>query len=1084
MRRPKADVGFFLAKARARTSTDCVLSLVLLRLSIEGGKKPQRVILERDFCLRSAREKGMDAKSYERGSEWRQWDLHIHTPASFHWQGARFDASNPDSAENRALVDEMIEALNAAEPAVFALMDYWTFDGWFALQKRLAEPDAPQLKKTVFPGIELRLMSPMKGRLNAHVLFSNEIDSQTLKDFKAALTVEIVNRPLSDTALRNLARAVTAEKLKEHGFVKSEIDANDATALNAGSTIAEINCDSYKDAISAVPDGLAIGFMPYDTHDGLAEVDWIANYAFFIGLAKSSPIFESRNLTMRDALVGVKTPANERFIDSIQRTLKYVPRLVVAGSDAHRFVGKPGDQDKRGYGDFPSSKITWIKADPTFLGLQQAIREPAKRSYIGLTPPKLDEVDGNKTLFIEGISIAKSTDSPTIGDWLDNTDIPLNSDLVAIIGNKGSGKSALADVIALLGNSKQKAHFSFLRKDRFRGKSGDPAKYFEGTLRWISGDSETRNLNNDPPDEKVELVRYIPQGHFEELCNAHVSGRSDAFENELRSVIFSHATESVRLGALDFNQLIEQQEGEFRDRLSDYRHDLRRVNEEIASIEEQLKPEVRKATMELLAQKNKEIEEHQKLKPEPLPLPDTQMTPDQQAASDELASINVRLKDQDDTIERIAAERLALASKLKAAQNIRVRMQLLEKAYRQFLVESQAELDQLGLNHVDLVKFEIDLNPINNLISSAPDNELAISQRADEAVSEKQRMQTRQVELGAKLAEPQLIYQKNLQALEQWNERLVDLVGTLVKPETQAGLQARISQIDELPQQLNERKAQRNELADHIFEVLDAQRRARADLFAPVQELIKSNSLIRDDYKLQFQATLGASADAIATSLFNFIKQNSGEFRGEDESFNVVRRLVEQFDLNEKSSALDFINKLNEKIEIAAGGKSLGASTMLRKEITANKVYDFLFGLEFLEPKYSLLFQDAQIEQLSPGQRGALLLIFYLLVDKGRMPIILDQPEENLDNETVVSLLVPVLTEAKKKRQIIMVTHNPNLAVVCDAEQVIWSVFERKNKSKIIYQAGSIENPVINQQVVNVLEGTMPAFSNRRIKYH
>ncbi len=117
-----------------------------------------------------------------------------------------------------------------------------------------------------------------------------------------------------------------------------------------------------------------------------------------------------------------------------------------------------------------------------------------------------------------------------------------------------------------------------------------------------------------------------------------------------------------------------------------------------------------------------------------------------------------------------------------------------------------------------------------------------------------------------------------------------------------------------------------------------------------------------------------------------------------------------------------------------------------------------LFGLNYLEPRYSLLFQETQIEQLSPGQRGALLLIFYLLVDKGRNPILLDQPEENLDNETVVSLLVPVLTQAKKRRQIIMVTHNPNLAVVCDAEQIVWATFDRKDGSRISYTAGAIEN--------------------------
>ena len=77
-----------------------------------------------------------------------------------------------------------------------------------------------------------------------------------------------------------------------------------------------------------------------------------------------------------------------------------------------------------------------------------------------------------------------------------------------------------------------------------------------------------------------------------------------------------------------------------------------------------------------------------------------------------------------------------------------------------------------------------------------------------------------------------------------------------------------------------------------------------------------------------------------------------------------------------------------------------------------------------------------------------------------------------------------LLSEAKKKRQIIMVTHNPNLAVVCDAEQIIHSCFDRKKASTITYVAGSIENPMINAHVVTVLEGTKPAFNNRRVKYH
>ena len=286
--------------------------------------------------------------------------------------------------------------------------------------------------------------------------------------------------------------------------------------------------------------------------------------------------------------------------------------------------------------------------------------------------------------------------------------------------------------------------------------------------------------------------------------------------------------------------------------------------------------------------------------------------------------------------------------------------------------------------------------------------------------------------------------------------------------------------------QLEELQARRKGLSVEIFDTLNEQRNARAELFKPVQELIHNNYLIREDYKLQFQATLTASGDAISEQLFNLIKQNSGDFRGQDEALASVKTLFDDHDLNTREGAIEFIEELHKKVVSASNSNSeeVGIFKVLKKGQSAEAVYDLIFGLKFLEPRYTLLFQDAQIEQLSPGQRGALLLIFYLLVDKGKAPIILDQPEENLDNETVYRLLVPVLSEAKKQRQIIMVTHNPNLAVVCDAEQIIHSKFDRAANSKISYEAGAIENSRLNSLVVTVLEGTKPAFDNRSEKYH
>jgi ABC-type lipoprotein export system ATPase subunit len=77
-------------------------------------------------------------------------------------------------------------------------------------------------------------------------------------------------------------------------------------------------------------------------------------------------------------------------------------------------------------------------------------------------------------------------------------------------------------------------------------------------------------------------------------------------------------------------------------------------------------------------------------------------------------------------------------------------------------------------------------------------------------------------------------------------------------------------------------------------------------------------------------------------------------------------------------------------------------------------------------------FAAKDLSLLSPGERGTLLLVFYLLIDKGDIPLVVDQPEGNLDNHTVAKVLVNCIKEARTRRQVFMVTHNPNLAVVCD----------------------------------------------------
>jgi predicted ATPase len=195
-------------------------------------------------------------------------------------------------------------------------------------------------------------------------------------------------------------------------------------------------------------------------------------------------------------------------------------------------------------------------------------------------------------------------------------------------------------------------------------------------------------------------------------------------------------------------------------------------------------------------------------------------------------------------------------------------------------------------------------------------------------------------------------------------------------------------------------------------------------------------------------------------------------------------KLLDGIDFNEPTIIIDFLNSI---IDALKSDKREGYN--LKKMFIDDQInnleefFKFLFSLDYLDYNYNLKLGNRTIEQLSPGERGALLLVFYLLLDNNDTPLILDQPEDNLDNHSVANVLVPFIRRAKKRRQIILVTHNPNLAVVADAEQVIW-VDILKTNNEFIYKSGSIENREINECIVNVLEGAMPAFNKRKQKYY
>ncbi|MDO8871789.1 MAG: hypothetical protein Q7V05_03540 [Methanoregula sp.] len=111
-------------------------------------------------------------------------------------------------------------------------------------------------------------------------------------------------------------------------------------------------------------------------------------------------------------------------------------------------------------------------------------------------------------------------------------------------------------------------------------------------------------------------------------------------------------------------------------------------------------------------------------------------------------------------------------------------------------------------------------------------------------------------------------------------------------------------------------------------------------------------------------------------------------------------------------------------------------------------------------------------------QKGTVLLKLFLA--EGDYPIILDQPEENLDNKFIYNELVGAMRNAKNNRQVLIASNNANLVVNTDAEQIIIAEF---NDGKITYKSGALESPEIRQEIMPLLEGGQEAFKKREQKY-
>ncbi len=1021
-----------------------------------------------------------------RGSMWRIWDLHIHTPCSALNNGFTTDFDEYAAALLKCVVGKQIAAVG--------ITDYFTADGYRKLREIL-DDDArltalcgaeavDAIGRILFiPNIELRTSTIVRSpdgrdrRVNFHVLFSNEItpeqiEEDFLRDIK--FTAESTPGGTDETwplTIRNLG--ALGQRLKaQHGpfATMSDLTVGMMNAVVDHGQVSEIL--ERKRSIFGNRYLLAV---PAD--EDLSECSWDGqgHLARKLMIQKSHMLF-SANTGTRDFALGLRHPSVEEFIAEF-KSLK----PCVHGSDAH-------DVEHLFVPD--GERYTWIKADPTFAGLKRLLREPDSRVFIGPEPPALDRQRTNTTRYCDLMSFAKEPNSTLDEHWFSG-DVPLNTGLVAIIGNKGSGKSALADSLGLVGNSPQEKHFSFLRVDKFRRPRERKSEQFQASLRWLSGDVDTCQLSDNVDPTTVETIKYIPQKYLETICNEVAGGEGSEFDKELKSVIFSHVPDDQRLNCDSFDELMEFRTNETHEHIELLQRKLHDLNERIVALNERLTEEHRQALEQQLRHKQAELAAHVKAKPNEIRQPDKDP-----AVGDQNAKLAAEIEQVRANVGKVEAEIAEITTKNKQAlrhkalaEKLKAKLENLQRTFDDFAANC-SECEELGIDLKDVVTFEIRFAKVDKIITDS----LLVSEELSQKLLEdeegapahlRKQFLTKVGELRRTMDVPNQRYQQYLEDLAKWEARKKEIEGGTDVPESLGYFKAQIDGLERLPAYLETIKSERAASVRAIYQEIDALSLMYASLYSPIEKTIAGDPL--RDQGLQIGFKVSIMPENFEERLFRLIHQGRrGTFCGVEEGQKKLLKMMREADFSTSDGVLSFVDAIDTALgfDLRDGDQQpVRIADLVRKGTEPVDVYDYVFGLEYLFPRYALTWGARTLDQLSPGERGALLLVFYLLVDNDTIPLVIDQPEENLDNESIYRMLVPCIKKAKEKRQVIIVTHNPNLAVVCDADQIIYCDMDKPGRNRITYTTGAIENPTINHHIVDVLEGTRPAFDVRDAKY-
>ena len=918
-----------------------------------------------------------------RGSEWRKWDLHVHTKNTN--KNDQFTSINFET-----FCETLFKKAIEKNIDVIGITDYFcvekykkVIDYQSKIQSNTAfldEDKAIIMKILVLPNVELRMLPVTdSGRLiNIHCIFSPSYIAYIENDFFNSLkhTSHSQDFLMNRQGLINLGKQVdhtitsdeVAYKKGTDNFVVSHNDLKRVLSSNKNlrNNVIIVVSNSNKDGNS----GLQKHYDLFE-NDADGSLDDIRRTIYHL----SDCVFSSNNSDIQYFL-GKKS---DKTHDVIRKCGSLKP--CIHGSDAHT-------EDKLFTPD--KNRFCWIKANPTFEGLKQILYEPEERVKIQETKPE------EKSVYqvIDSVVLKESA-------FWDET-IHFNENLNAIIGGRSTGKSTFLKAIAKKIDTKIDSEDEFV-KNHLSGVA----------VKWKDGE-ETASRDID----------FFPQSYMYEIA------KDEKKTNKLIQDIIRNRDESEVL------EEYKSKNETLKKTIAKSILDIFQTQSDIENLQEQLKEKGDKKGVETEIERlNSKIKE---------------LSKNSQISEDELSIYRKQLQEisESDRLISQADSDLKLFERMKIATPI-----------------NNSYPTENGFDKLSFLLNESELNRhFKNLTIETEKEWVKIVENFTTSTNAGKTQNTLKIEAVRK----DDTFIKGTKYYND-NKELSDVQHKL-KEENK-----KLLEISQLEKQISNLNTQKNNALQTIIE-------NHLSYKTNTENIVKGLSIEFDGVKI--------------TLKMNFQKENLKNY--------IESRLNQRG--NDRLSFIEtFINKYESK---TSEQSKIFLSKALNKEIdyksynTNQNVVNELYTTNWFDISYELSYQNDTFSEMSEGKQAFVILKLLLDFSTKKCPILIDQPEDSLDNRAIYNELVQYLKTKKKERQIILVTHNPNVVVSADAENVIvanqnGNDCSNINGIKFQYINGALEDTkaknendsiILNSQgvrehVCEILEGGREAFEKREKKY-